>query len=416
MTLPSQSPRSSSPLSSGARNAKGMRSLFVAVAALGLGGAAAGWFLTHKSESPEPAGDAAAARDAIADPLNAPAAPAADESVGVLPVGITGSALATNTTANSTDTTPSTAGANASTATAQPTPPLGTATTATTTAATGAVAAGSTAGIAGTPGTAPTTPAAGIGNPTQRLQQAVAMVEGDPVRARAELTRLLDSGALSAAERRQAYAGINAIAGKLLFSPKILPGDIVGQSYVVKKGDSLERIARREKLGVDWRFIQRINGLSAPTAIRPDQRLKLAYGPFDAEVIKGEFVLNVYAGTGNDRVMVASFPCGLGENDGTPTGTFRVRKGSKLVDPSWVNPRTGEKFASNDPKNPIGERWIGLEGTTPETARFTGYGIHGTTEPQSIGKQMSMGCVRLGDSEVQVVYELIGEQSTVVIK
>jgi hypothetical protein len=27
-----------------------------------------------------------------------------------------------------------------------------------------------------------------------------------------------------------------------------------------------------------------------------------------------------------------------------------------------------------------------------------------------------MGCVRLGDSEVQVVYELIGEQSTVVIK
>jgi lipoprotein-anchoring transpeptidase ErfK/SrfK len=29
---------------------------------------------------------------------------------------------------------------------------------------------------------------------------------------------------------------------------------------------------------------------------------------------------------------------------------------------------------------------------------------------------MSMGCVRLGDAEVQVVYELIGEQSTVVIR
>jgi lipoprotein-anchoring transpeptidase ErfK/SrfK len=114
--------------------------------------------------------------------------------------------------------------------------------------------------------------------------------------------------------------------------------------------------------------------------------------------------------------MVASLPCGLGENDSTPVGTFRVRKGSKLVDPAWTNPRTGEKFASNDPKNPIGERWIGLEGTTPETAKFTGYGIHGTTEPQSIGKQMSMGCVRLGDAEVEVAYELIGEQSTVVIR
>ena len=420
MTLPSQSPRSSSPLSSGARNAKGMRSLFVAVAALGLGGAAAGWFLTHKSESPEPLAGGTNTADTIADPLNASAAGnaaagnVADESVGMLPAGVPGSTLAAGNAAGTNDA--AAIAANSGTATAQPVPPLGTATTASTAAATGALAAGSTAGIAGTPGTAPTTPAAGIGNPAQRLQQAVAMVDGDPVRARAELTRLLDSGALSAAERMQAYGAVNAIAGKLLFSPKIVPGDIVGQSYVVKKGDSLERITRREKLGVDWRFIQRINGLATPTAIRPDQRLKLAYGPFDAEVIKAEFRFNVYAGTGSDRVMVASLPCGLGENDGTPTGTFRVRKGSKLVDPAWVNPRTGEKFASNDPKNPIGERWIGLEGTTPETAKFTGYGIHGTTEPQSIGKQMSMGCVRLGDSEVQVVYELIGEQSTVVIK
>jgi len=93
-----------------------------------------------------------------------------------------------------------------------------------------------------------------------------------------------------------------------------------------------------------------------------------------------------------------------------------VRRNSKLIDPAWVNPRTGEKFAANDPKNPIGERWIGLEGTTPEMAKFTGYGIHGTVDQASIGKQMSMGCVRLGDAEVQVAYELIGEQSTVVIR
>ncbi|MFM8639945.1 MAG: L,D-transpeptidase family protein [Planctomycetota bacterium] len=397
-----------------------MRSLFVAVAALGLGGAAAGWFLTHKSESPEPLAGNTNTADTIADPLNASAAGnaaagnVADESVGMLPAGVPGSTLAAGNAAGTNDA--AAIAASTGTATAQPVPPLGTATTASTAAATGALAAGSTAGIAGTPGTAPTTPAAGIGNPAQRLQQAVAMVDGDPVRARAELTRLLESGALSAAERKQAYGAINAIAGKLLFSPKIVPGDIVGQSYVVKKGDSLERIARREKLGVDWRFIQRINGLATSTAIRPDQRLKLAYGPFDAEVIKAEFVLNVYAGTGSDRVMVASLPCGLGENDGTPTGTFRVRKGSKLVDPAWVNPRTGEKFASNDPKNPIGERWIGLEGTTPDTAKFTGYGIHGTVDPQSIGKQMSMGCVRLADSAVQVVYELIGEGSTIIIR
>jgi hypothetical protein len=403
MTLPSQSPRINPPASSGARSAQSMRSLFVAVAAIGLGGAAAGWFLTHKSEAPESA-EQTASTESVTDPLSTDAANGAATPVAVNYDPATGNAATTGTTVP------------AGTVVTNPTTPLGTATTTPVATANNAVTGAATAGIAGTPGTAPTTPAAGIGNATQRIQQAVAMVDSDPVRARAELTRLLDSNALSAAERTQAYAGINKLAEKLFFSPKIVAGDIVSQSYVVKKGDSLAKISSREKLGTDWRFVQRINGMASEKALRPDMRLKLAHGPFDAEVVKADFRINIYAGSGSDRVMVASFPCGTGTNDSTPVGTFKVRSGSKLIDPQWTNPRTGEKFAANDPKNPIGERWIGLQGTTPDTAKFTGYGIHGTTEPQSIGQQMSMGCVRLGDAEVEVVYELIGEQSTIVIR
>ena len=403
MTLPSQSPRINPPASSGARSAQSMRSLFVAVAAIGLGGAAAGWFLTHKSEAPESA-EQTASTESVTDPLSTDAANGAATPVAVNYDPATGNAATTGTTVP------------AGTVVTNPTTPLGTATTTPVATANNAVTGAATAGIAGTPGTAPTTPAAGIGNATQRIQQAVAMVDSDPVRARAELTRLLDSNALSAAERAQAYAGINKLAEKLFFSPKIVAGDTVSQSYVVKKGDSLAKISSREKLGTDWRFVQRINGMASEKALRPDMRLKLAHGPFDAEVVKADFRINIYAGSGSDRVMVASFPCGTGTNDSTPVGTFKVRSGSKLIDPQWTNPRTGEKFAANDPKNPIGERWIGLQGTTPETAKFTGYGIHGTTEPQSIGQQMSMGCVRLGDAEVEVVYELIGEQSTIVIR
>ncbi len=403
MTLPSQSPRINPPASSGARSAQSMRSLFVAVAAIGLGGAAAGWFLTHKSEAPESA-EQTASTESVADPLSTDAANGAATPVAVNYDPATGNAAITGTTVP------------AGTVITNPTTPLGTATTTPVATANNAVTGAATAGIAGTPGTAPTTPATGIGNATQRIQQAVAMVDSDPVRARAELTRLLDSNALSAAERAQAYAGINKLAEKLFFSPKIVAGDTVSQSYVVKKGDSLAKISSREKLGTDWRFVQRINGMASEKALRPDMRLKLAHGPFDAEVVKADFRINIYAGSGSDRVMVASFPCGTGTNDSTPVGTFKVRSGSKLIDPQWTNPRTGEKFAANDPKNPIGERWIGLQGTTPDTAKFTGYGIHGTTEPQSIGQQMSMGCVRLGDAEVEVVYELIGEQSTIVIR
>lgn len=385
-----------------------MRSLFIAVAAIGLGGAAAGWFLTHKSESPEVKSETAAA---ITDPLNADEATTAttadtntivvNATAADIKAAIGGPAI--------------TSGAN--TATATPTAPLGTATTtAVTTTAQSAVTGAATAGIAGTPGTPATTPAATLGNAAQRIQQANAMIASDPIRARVELTRLLDSNALSATERLQAYTGINNLASTLFFSPNIIPGDIASQSYVVKKGDSFARITSREKLAIDWRFIQRINQIASEKALRADMRLKLAHGPFDGEVIKADYRFNVYAGTGSERVMVASFPCGVGTNDSTPVGTFKVRAGSKLIDPEWSNPRTGEKFKSNDPKNPIGERWIGLQGTTPETAKFTGYGIHGTVEPQSIGKQMSMGCVRLGDAEVQVVYELIGESSTIVIR
>jgi hypothetical protein len=384
-----------------------MRSLFIAVAAIGLGGAAAGWFLTHKSESPEVKSETAAA---ITDPLIDDAA-TADTTAEPSTIVVNATAADINAAISARAVTTGT-----NTATATPTAPLGTATTTAIATAQSAVTGAATAGIAGTPGTPATTPAATLGNAAQRIQQANAMIASDPIRARVELTRLLDSNALSATERMQAYTGINNLASTLFFSPNIVPGDIASQSYVVKKGDSFARITNREKLAIDWRFIQRINQIASEKALRADMRLKLAHGPFDGEVIKADYRFNIYAGTGSERVMVASFPCGVGTNDSTPVGTFKVRTGSKLIDPEWSNPRTGEKFKSNDPKNPIGERWIGLQGTTPETAKFTGYGIHGTVEPQSIGKQMSMGCVRLGDAEVQVVYELIGESSTIVIR
>jgi lipoprotein-anchoring transpeptidase ErfK/SrfK len=107
-------------------------------------------------------------------------------------------------------------------------------------------------------------------------------------------------------------------------------------------------------------------------------------------------------------MYIRSFAVGVGENDSTPVGRFVVRPASKLINPVWRNPRTSEFFAADDPENPIGERWVGLEGTG-EIAHVEGYGIHGTIEPESIGQDASMGCVRLGDDDVAVVYECLEE-------
>lgn len=379
-----------------ARRAGGPRGLFIAIAVLGLGGAAAGWLLTHSSETP--VAGAVPEQGAIVDPL-APVTIAAAQ-----PAASLGSSVASGgaTVAPPAMVQPTKAGTPEAPVVAHA-------------LQTGAVTGGMGAANGAPAQQAPSVTASTL--PTgQRVQQAVAMIATDPIRARAELTALLDSNALSVAERAAAYQGINTISEQVFFSPRIVPGDTVSQSYVVKRGDSLARIAKSENLGVDWRFLQRVNALANERALRPDMRLKLVHGPFHAEVVKADFRLNLYAGEGTERVMVASLPCGLGENDGTPVGAFKVRSGSKNINPEWRNPRTGEYFAANDPKNPIGERWIGLAGATPETARFTGYGIHGTVDPTSIGRNASMGCVRLGDAEVQVAYELIGEASTVVIR
>jgi nucleoid-associated protein YgaU len=397
MTAPAPTPRSVPFASStaAARRAGGTRGLFIAVAVLGLGGAAAGWLLTHSSEAP--VAGAVPEQGAVVDPL-APVTVAAAQPVAAL-----GSSVASGGAAVA---PPALVQGGKAGAAGAPTGGQ--------TLSTGG-SAGIAAGIAGAPNPQ-AAPAASVFSAGQRVQQAVAMIATDPIRARAELTALLDGNGLSVAERAAAYQGINSIAEQVFFSPRIVPGDTVSQSYVVKRGDSLARIAKSEGLGIDWRFLQRINALASERALRPDMRLKLVHGPFHAEVVKADFRLNLYAGEGTERVMVASLPCGLGENDGTPVGTFKVRPGSKNINPEWRNPRTGEYFAANDPKNPIGERWIGLAGATPETARFTGYGIHGTVDPTSIGRNASMGCVRLGDAEVQVAYELIGDASTVVIR
>ncbi len=237
------------------------------------------------------------------------------------------------------------------------------------------------------------------------------LTENKPVVARELLNRALRDPTLSAADRAAVRDRLARINDDLVFSPKVHADDALSGSYVVQSGDSLERIARRNDLAVDWRLLQRVNRLSNPNRIQVGQSLKLVRGPFHAVVSKSAYRLDLYAGPPADEsawVYIRSFPVGLGEGDSTPVGRFVVKRGSKLINPHWVNPRTGQKFDADDPMNPIGERWIGIEGLGDDSVK-TGYGLHGTIEPHSIGRQMSMGCVRLLADDVELVYEMLAE-------
>jgi lipoprotein-anchoring transpeptidase ErfK/SrfK len=78
----------------------------------------------------------------------------------------------------------------------------------------------------------------------------------------------------------------------------------------------------------------------------------------------------------------------------SPTGTFQVV--TRVPDPAWYQPG---KVVPPGPRNPLGPRWIGLS--------QKGYGIHGTNSPRSIGKAQSHGCIRMRNSDVEELFELV---------
>ncbi|WP_027407712.1 L,D-transpeptidase [Anoxybacteroides tepidamans] len=90
----------------------------------------------------------------------------------------------------------------------------------------------------------------------------------------------------------------------------------------------------------------------------------------------------------------------------TPEGLFTVKVKAK-------NPYYRKKnIPGGAPNNPLGTRWIGFDanGTDGRT-----YGIHGTNNPQSIGKYITQGCVRMHNRNVEALYEKVPTGAKVLI-
>ena len=248
------------------------------------------------------------------------------------------------------------------------------------------------------------------------LKEGLSLAATEPVKARALLSTALLSGSLSEPDAKHASDALAHIGTELFFTPVFNANDPTCFQYTIQSGDSLEKIVRRQKLGCDWRLVARLNNIKKPESIRAGQRIKLPKGPFSAVVTKRDYRIDLCVGAGSDRVVIASLPVGLGATNGTPTGRFRVRPGSKLLNPEWVHPVTGQHFDADDPKNPIGEHWLGLEGMDEANSKLAGYGIHGTIDIESIGNNRSLGCVRLLADDVAIVWESLADGADVEIR
>ena len=263
---------------------------------------------------------------------------------------------------------------------------------------------------------APAASAAPAAVSNQPLVDAKAKMDAKQLlEARRILNVALGGGTLPVQEQAAAKEMLNQINATVVFSGQRFNNDEYGGTYQVKPGDKLAKIAAQNDVTAD--LLLRLNGITDARKLKAGQNIKLIKGPFCAVVSKKDFTIELYQGDPGSKgsQYVTSFKVGLGKDDSTPTGSWMVDK--KLKNPAYYSPRGEGVIDADDPKNPLGEYWIGLTGIEGAAANQKSYGIHGTIDPNSIGKMESMGCIRLKNEDVAQVYELLVEgKSTVVVK
>lgn len=172
---------------------------------------------------------------------------------------------------------------------------------------------------------------------------------------------------------------------RIIFSGMETPKTVV---YQVQPGDSLAKISRQQNISVE--LLKKSNGLTSDI-IRPGQKLRIWKGAFSVFVDKSQNILILRC----DDEVIKVYNVSTGTNNITPVGRFKIV--NKIVDPPWF--KNGKVIPFGSPENILGTRWIGFD--------IPGYGIHGTTQPDSIGKQVTAGCVRMHNQEVEELYSLL---------
>jgi lipoprotein-anchoring transpeptidase ErfK/SrfK len=226
---------------------------------------------------------------------------------------------------------------------------------------------------------------------------------GQVIEARHQLNAFLVRTDLTPAELADVRDLLATIANDTLFSSRRVPDDPLIETYVIQRGDVLINVAKR--FDTPFEVIMQINNLRDPGRIREKQQLKVLRGPFHVKIDKSDCRLDLYL----QDLYVRSYRVAVGAPDKiTPEGVWKVAE--KLPNPTYHPPPTAEVheiIAADDPRNPLGEHWIGLEGVEGDTVGRTGFGIHGTIEPDSIGKPVSDGCIRMQNEDVAFIYGVL---------
>ena len=134
----------------------------------------------------------------------------------------------------------------------------------------------------------------------------------------------------------------------------------------------------------------------------PGKILKVTNAKFSILVDKSQNLLFLKENEG----ILKTYTVATGMNNSTPVGTFKVK--DKLISPTWYKPDGGGPIKPDNADYQLGSRWMGITADS--------YGIHGTKDPESIGKQITNGCVRMLNQDVEELYDIVpvGTEVTIV--
>ena len=167
-------------------------------------------------------------------------------------------------------------------------------------------------------------------------------------------------------------------------------------AYEIKPGDNLTKIAKAYHVTPE--ILMKINQLP-DNKLMPGKKIKIPAGQLSVVVDKSQNTLIFKV----DEEVLKTYTVSTGANNITPVGVFKIT--DKLVHPTWY--KNGQKIPYGNPKNVLGTRWMGID--------KKGYGIHGTVEPEKLGQQVTEGCIRMRNEEVEELYSYLPSGTEVTI-
>jgi lipoprotein-anchoring transpeptidase ErfK/SrfK len=172
---------------------------------------------------------------------------------------------------------------------------------------------------------------------------------------------------------------------------------------VAEKSHSHPELVRRLNSGVNWTNLAAGTVLKIPAVEYPAPADKAAFAVIH---LSGKYL----EAFGAETNLLAHFPCSIAANvEKRPVGELHVivviPRPNYTFNPELFPESPEGKTLDHKlilppgPNNPVGVAWIGLD--------KTGYGIHGTPNPEQVGRTESHGCFRLANWDAEYVSRLV---------